>query len=98
MICVSPKADVQLTHSNLSKIKTKFRTSGAVSGNFGRAKVKVGSSLRDVGVSSAKVLSITTQDDYLNRMYKAFDITVDPTLKNCIFLEIRKILIQRGLW
>lgn len=29
--------------SNLSKIKTKFRTEGAISGNFGKAKVKAGS-------------------------------------------------------
>jgi len=33
-----------MTASNLSKIKPKLRTQGVVSGNFGKAKVKAGSS------------------------------------------------------
>ena len=84
--------------SNLSKIKTKFRTSGRVSGNFGKNKVKSGSQLNQLGVTSAKVVKCTTQDDYLERMYVALDKTDDPKLKKFIFEEIRKILIQRGNW
>ena len=41
---------------------------------------------------------MTTQDDYLKRMYQAFDRTDDPKMKKFIYSEIRKIMVQRGLW
>lgn len=85
-------------NSNLSKIRPKLRTQGVVSGNFGRAKVKSGSSLKELGITNVKVVKCTKQDDYLTRLYKAFDTTEDPKLKKFIYTEIRKILIQRGEW
>ena len=84
--------------SNLSKIKPKLRTTGRVSGNFGRNKVKAGSQLTDIGITNAKVINIVTQDAYLNRMYEAFNKTDDPKLKHFCFTQIRNILIQRNLW
>ncbi len=87
-----------MTNSNLSKIKPKLRTQGVVSGNFGKAKVKAGSPMRDIGVTNAKVVKINTQDDYLNRLYRAYEATDDDKLKKFIFNEIKKILIQRGEW
>jgi hypothetical protein len=87
-----------MTDSNLSKIKPKLRTQGIVSGNFGRAKVKSGSPLKEIGVTKAKVVKCTTQDDYLSRLYIAFDATDDKKLKQFIYQEIRKILIQTGKW
>ena len=87
-----------MTTSNLSKIKPKLRTQGVVSGNFGRAKVKSGSPLKDIGVTDVKVVKCTTQDDYLNRLYKAFDSTDDEKLKKFIYQQIRNIHIQRGTW
>jgi hypothetical protein len=87
-----------MTTSNLSKIKPKLRTQGVVSGNFGKAKVKAGSPLRDIGVTNAKVVKVNTQDDYLKRLYAAYDTTNDPKLKQFAYTEIRKILIQRGEW
>lgn len=84
--------------SNLSKIKPKLRTSGVVSGNFGRPKVKAGSPIQGLGVTNAKVIKVTTQDEYLSRMYKVFDTTTDPKMKQFAYTEIRKILIQRGQW
>lgn len=86
------------TSSNLSKIRPKLRTQGIVSGNFGRAKVKSGSTLKDIGITNVKVVKCTKQDDYLNRLYKAFDATNDPKLKKFIYTEIRKIHVQRGEW
>ena len=85
-------------HSNLSKIKPKLRTEGRVSGNFGKNKVKAGSQLSDIGLSDADVINVVTQDDYLNRMYEAFNKTDDPKLKHFCFVQIRNILIQRNLW
>ena len=87
-----------IENSNLSKIKPQLRTKGRVSGNFGRNKVKAGSSLNQIGMTTAKNIKITTQDEYLNRMYSAFDKTHDPKLKKFIYSEIRKILIQRGIY
>jgi hypothetical protein len=84
-----------MTHSNLSKIRPKLRTSGNVTGNFGRPKSRAGSSLNDIG-GDGNIGA--TQDDYLNRLYYAFDNTTDPKLQRFIYSEIRKIHIQRGTW
>ena len=83
-----------MTTSNLSKIKTKFRTSGAIS----QPRRKAGSPLKDIGVTSVKVVKCATQDDYLNRLYKAFDSTDDEKLKKFIYQQIRNIHIQRWTW
>lgn len=87
-----------MTDSNLSKIKPKLRTQGVVSGNFGRAKVKAGSPMRDIGMTNAKVVKLSTQEDYLQRLHRAYVSTDDAKLKKFIFNEIKKILIQRGEW
>lgn len=84
--------------SNLSKIKPKLRTQGNVTGNFGRPKTKAGSTLSSLGVTKTKVLNITTQDDYLNRMYYVLDNATDKQVQQFAYNEIRKILIQRGQW
>lgn len=84
--------------SNLSKVKPKLRTQGIVSGNFGKAKVKAGSPLRDIGMTTVKTVKINTQDDYLKRLYSAYDNTDDPKLKKFVYDEIKKIMIQRGEW
>jgi hypothetical protein len=87
-----------MTYSNLSKIKPKLRTSGRVSGNFGRSKVKANSPLRTLGETTGTVGNLPTQDDYLERLYKAFDLTQDKQLKKYIYEQIRNILIQQGKW
>ena len=84
-----------MTYSNLSKIRPKLRTTGRVSGNFGAAKVKAGSTLNDIG-GDGNIGS--TQDEYLNRLYVAFDETDDNKLKQFIYTQIRNIHIQRGTW
>ena len=84
-----------MTYSNLSKIRPKLRTTGRVSGNFGRNKVSAGSSLNDLG-GNGNIGA--TQDEYLNRLYYAFDNTIDTKLQRFIYSEIRKIHIQRGTW
>ena len=84
-----------MTYSNLSKIRPKLRTSGNITGNFGRAKSKAGSSLNDLGGDGNIGVK---QDDYLNRLYYAFDNTTEPKLRQFIYTEIKKIHIQRGTW
>jgi len=87
-----------MIYSNLSKIKPKLRTTGRVSGNFGRNKVQAGSILQEIGMSNKESIKCATQDEYLNRMYYAFDNTDDLKLRQFIYTEIRKILVQRGVW
>ena len=84
-----------MIYSNLSKIKPKLRTTGQVSGNFGRPKSKAGSTLNDLGGNGELGAS---QDEYLRRLYSAFDTTSNKQLRQFAFIEIRKILIQRNLW
>jgi hypothetical protein len=84
-----------MTYSNLSKIRPKLRTTGRVSGNFGKSKVTAGSTLNDIG-GDGNIGA--TQDDYLNRLYYAFDNTDDNKLKQFIYTQIRNIHIQRGTW
>jgi len=85
-------------YSNLSKIRPKLRTSGRVSGNFGRNKVSAGSTLNDLGMTSVRSIKCVTQQEYLTRLYHAFDCTTDAKLRSFIYTEIRKILIQQGKW
>ena len=87
-----------MTYSNLSKIATKFRTSGNVTGNWGKPKVKSGSSLNGIGVTDAKIVKCTTHKEYLNRLYVSFDTTTDPKLRRFLYQEIRDIHIQNNNW
>ena len=84
--------------SNLSKIKPKLRTNGRVSGNFGKNKVNAGSPMKDIGVTNATNLKMTTQNDYLQRLRDTYGTTENPRLREFIYLEMRKILVQRGQW
>ena len=84
-----------MTYSNLSKIRPKLRTQGNITGNFGRAKSKGGSSLNDLG-GDGNIGA--TQDEYLSRLYYAFDNTTEPKLRQFLYTEIKKIHIQRGTW
>lgn len=83
-----------MTYSNLSKIATKFRTSGAIS----QPRRKAGSPLNDIGVTNVKVVKCVKQTEYLSRLYYALDNTTDPELLKFLYHQIRSIHIQRGIW
>jgi len=98
--CVSYDMSIKqmsMTQSNLSRIKPKLRTTGNVTGNFGRNKVKAGAN-NQLGLTDTQFINIVTQDAYLKRMYDAFGTTTDPKLKRFCYSQIRDILIQRGQW
>ena len=84
--------------SNLSKIKPKLQTKGRVSGNFGRNKERAGSTMKGIGETNAKVLKMTTQDEYLQRLRDSYGTTTNKRMQEFIYLEIRKIMVQRGQW
>ena len=83
-----------MTYSNLSKIATKFRTSGAIS----QPRRKAGSPLNDIGVTKVKIVKCTTQTEYLSRLYTALDNTTDPKLLKFLYHQIRSIHIQNNNW
>ena len=83
--------------SNLSKIKPKLRTTGNVTGNFGRPKTRTNGNT-ELGLTKVEHINIVTQDEYLNRMYVAMDKTNDQKIKQFCYNEIKKILVQRGIW
>ena len=87
-----------MTYSNLSKIRPKLRTQGNITGNFGRPKSKAGSPINDLGMTKVEVVKCMKQDEYLARLWYAFDNTEDDKLKQFVYTEIKKIHIQRGTW
>jgi hypothetical protein len=66
-----------------------------VSGNFGKNRVRAGSSLNDLGGNGNIGI---TQQEYINRLHYAFDNTTDTQLRQFLYSEIRKIHVQRGTW
>jgi hypothetical protein len=84
--------------SNLSKIKPKLRTTGQVTGNFGKAKVRTNGNT-NLGYTDKKDISpMTTCNEYINRLYDAMNTTTDDRLKNFCYTEIKKYLIQTNQW
>jgi hypothetical protein len=84
--------------SNLSRIRPKLRTSGNITGNFGKRKVVAGSTLSDIGVTSVETVKVTKREDYLKRLYDAMSRTNDPKLRKFIHDQIKKELIRTGEW
>ena len=81
---------------NINKIKPAFRTTGQVTGNFGRTKVK-GAVNSEIGVTKAETINITKPEDYYNRMLNALEITTDPSMITFIEAELTKYEIQHGI-
>ena len=78
--------------TTLSKTKPALRTSGAVTGNFGRAKVKSGSSLNDVPANKRDSLgNFPRVDEYAERLREAYSLTSDHKLRSFILAELGKI-------
>ena len=82
--------------SDLNRIKPAFRTKGAVTGNFGRARIKSGSTLNDIGVTKAETIRITTPREYERRLQEALRQTENPSLIATIEDQLRTLRIQRG--
>jgi len=81
------------TTQQTNRIKTSelLRTKGAVTGNFGKAKVRAGSTLNDIGVSSRESIgNLPTQNEYLRRLQEALGKTDDPRLREFILSQLSK--------
>ena len=81
-----------MSQTNLSKTKPSLRTSGAVTGNFGKAKVKSGSTLNDVPSNRKDSLgNFPRVEEYADRLRDAYSKTSDHKLKSFILAELGKL-------
>ena len=81
-----------MSQTNLSKIKPSLRTSGAITGNFGKAKVKSGSTLNDVPANRRDSLgNFPRVEEYVARLHEAYSKTSDHKLRSFILTELGKI-------
>ena len=82
--------------NNINKIKPALRTTGQLTGNFGKTKVK-GAHNNQIGVTNAENVTITKPEDYYNRMLQALEVTTDPKMVAFIQGEITKYERQHGI-
>ena len=76
--------------SNLSKIRPKLRTTGNVTGNFGRPKTVAGSPLSSIGNTDAEVVRIARRKDYVSRMVQLLECG-DPKMAEFAYSELHRL-------
>ena len=79
---------------NINKIKPAFRTTGNVTGNFGRPKSRAGSPLNDIG--DGKVGSMPTRLQYTMRLVSALPY-LDDKAKPGIIQQLKVLCATQGL-
>lgn len=77
--------------SNLSKIKPKLRTQGAVTGNFGRSKVRGNSVLSGIGETPVETVYIAIRGEYIQRMIQVMETAPDPKLREFAYHELHRL-------
>lgn len=77
--------------TNLSKIRTKLRTQGAVTGNFGRSKVRANSALAEIGETKTETVRIAPRSEYVRRMIVLLETTSDAKLHEFAYLELHRL-------
>jgi hypothetical protein len=77
--------------TNLSKIRTKLRTQGAVTGNFGHAKSKAGSPLREIGETKRETVQIAPRSEYVQRMIYVMQTTTDAKMREFAYRELHRL-------
>lgn len=87
-----------MTSSNLSKIKPKLRTTGQVTGNFGRPKTRTNGNTNLGYTKKDNINMLTCKEDYIAKMYQILDATTDQKIRNFAYSEIKKYLIQTNQW
>lgn len=77
--------------TNLSKIKTKLRTQGAVTGNFGHAKSKAGSPLREIGETKTETVRIAQRSEYIERMLVIYLNPPSASMREFAYRELHRL-------
>ena len=81
--------------SNLSKIRTAFRTKGSFAGNFGSGRRTGGSKYNETLVSNQESIgNFPTNDEYRQRLESGLPLASGRT-KEFILEELRRLNIQR---
>lgn len=78
-------------NSNLSKIKPKFRTSGAITGNFGHSKVRAGSALTEIGETKTKTVQIAQRSEYIERMLAIYHNPLNASMREFAYHELHRL-------
>lgn len=68
-----------------------------LNGNFGAARIKGGSRLNDLGMTSAEHVRAVPPSEYYGRLQEALVIAQDPKLIQFLQSEILKYERQRGI-
>ena len=84
--------------TNLSKIKTKLRTEGNVTGNFGRPKTRTNGNTNLGYTAKESISPPTTKSEYIQRMYEVLDTATDVKIQRFAYHEIRSYMIQTNQW
>ena len=74
--------------NNINKIKTAFRTTGQLTGNFGKQKVRAGSTLQDIGNGEVGCLPTFTQ--HLDRLLVAYP-QVNNRVRQTLLPEMKNL-------
>ncbi len=82
---------------DLNRIRPAFRTKGAVTGNFGKARVKAGSTINEIGMTSAENVRAVPPEEYYSRLLLALNKAESPRLIAFLKDEILKYERQRGV-
>ena len=77
--------------TNLSKIRTRLRTQGAVTGNFGRAKVRANSALAEIGETKIETVRVTQRSEYIERMLAIYADPPNPSMKEFAYHELHRL-------
>lgn len=77
--------------SNLSKIKPKLRTTGRVSGNFGKNKVRAGSALAEIGETKTETVRIAQRSEYIERMLAIYSNPPSASMKEFAYRELHRL-------
>jgi hypothetical protein len=77
--------------SNLSRIKPKLRTQGAVTGNFGRAKSRAGSPLHEIGETQRETIHIAPRGEYVQRMIYVMQNATDAKMREFAYRELHRL-------
>lgn len=79
---------------NINRIKPKLRTTGNITGNFGRPKSKAGSPLNDI--TDGKVGSLPTKLQYTMRLVSSLPHLNDKARPG-IIQQLKVLVAQQGL-
>ena len=78
-------------YSNLSKIKPKLRTTGQVTGNFGRPKTRTNGNTNLGYTKKDNINMITCKEDYIAKMYQILDATTDQKIRKFAYFRNQKV-------